>query len=52
MDKLVYGIGVNDLGYKTQVKEELTKKWRQKNLEDCFYMQILCSVEKHVSKML
>ena len=25
MDKLVYGIGVNDLGYKTQVKEELTK---------------------------
>ena len=28
------------------------KKWRQKNQEACFSMQILCSVEKHVRKML
>ena len=25
MNKLVYGVGVNDLGYRTQVKEEVTK---------------------------
>ena len=25
MTKLVYGVGVNDLGYRTQVKEEVTK---------------------------
>ena len=25
MDKLVYGVGVNDLGYRTQVEEEVTK---------------------------
>ena len=26
MNKLVYGVGVNDLGYRTQVKEEVTEK--------------------------
>ena len=25
MNKLVYGVGVNDLGYRTQVEEEVTK---------------------------
>ena len=25
MNKLVYGVGVNDLGYMTQIKEEVTK---------------------------
>ena len=25
MNKLVYGVGVNDLDYRTQVKEEVTK---------------------------
>jgi len=52
MNKLVCGVGVNDLGYRVHVREELPKKWRQKKLEDCFYMQILCSVETHAAKML
>ena len=30
MNKLVNGVGVNDLGYRTQAYEEVTKKWRQK----------------------
>jgi hypothetical protein len=28
------------------------KKWRQKNQEDCFSMQILYSVDRHVKKVL
>ena len=52
MNKLVCGIGINDLGYRTQVFEDVTKKWRQKNPEVCFSMQILCNVEKHARKML
>ena len=52
MNKLVYGVGVNDLGYRVHVYEELPKKWRQKSPEACFYMQILYSVEKHAKKML
>ena len=30
MNKLVYGVGVNDLPYRTQVWEELTKKMEAK----------------------
>ena len=52
MNKLTFGVGVNDLGYRVNVKEELPKKWRQKKPEDCFSMQILCSVERDVKKML
>ena len=52
MNKLVCGVGVNDLSYRTQVSEEVTKNGGKKNQEDCFSMQILCSVEKHVRKML
>jgi CRISPR/Cas system-associated endoribonuclease Cas2 len=40
MNKLVYGVGVNDLGYRTQVKEELPKmggKRIQKTVFLCKY---------------
>ena len=40
MNKLVYGVGVNDLGYRTQVKEEVTKnggKRIQKSVFLCKY---------------
>ena len=50
--KFIYGVGINDLCYRTQVREELTKKWRQKNQEACFSMQILCNVERNIKKML
>jgi len=30
MNKLVYGIGINDLGYRTQVLEEVTKNGGKK----------------------
>ena len=45
MNKLTFGVGVNDLPYRAQVKEKVTKDGCKKNQEDCFYMQILCSVE-------
>ena len=40
MNKLVCGVGINDLGYKTQVKEDLTKnggKRIQKSVFTCRY---------------
>ena len=43
MDKLVYGVGVNDLGYRTQVKEELPKnggKRVQKSVFRCKYYEV------------
>ena len=52
MNKLAYGVGVNDLGYRTQVYEAVTKDGGKKRQEACFYMQILYSVEKHAKKML
>ena len=52
MNKLVCGVGVNDLGYRTQVYEYVTENGGKKSPEDCFYMQILYSVEKHDKKML
>ena len=52
MNKLVLGVGINDLGYRVHVQEEVTKKWRQKNQEYCFSMQILYSVDRHAKKVL
>ena len=52
MNKLTYGVGVNDLGYRIRVQEEVTENRGKKNQGVCFSIQILCSVEKHVSKML
>ena len=43
MNKLVYGVGVNDLGYRTQVKEEVTKnggKRTQKTVFRCKYYTV------------
>ena len=43
MDKLVHGVGVNDLGYRTQVREELTKnggKRIQKTVFLCKYYAV------------
>jgi hypothetical protein len=36
MNKLVYGVGVNDLGYRTQVEEELTKNGGKRIRETVF----------------
>ena len=40
MNKLVYGVGVNDLGYRTQVYEDVTKdggRRIQKTVFQCKY---------------
>jgi hypothetical protein len=52
MNKLVFGVGVNDLDYRVHVREAVTENGGKKNLEDCFSMQILYSMGKHVKKML
>ena len=47
MDKLVYGVGVNDLGYRTQVYEEVTKnggKRIQKTVFHCKYYSVWASM--------
>ena len=36
MNKLVYGVGVNDLGYRTQVREEVTKNGGKRILKTVF----------------
>jgi hypothetical protein len=52
MNKLVYGVGINDLPYRAQAWEWVTENGGKKNQEDCFSMQILYSMERHVKKML
>ena len=36
MNKLVYGVGINDLGYKTHVQEELTKDGGKRIMKSVF----------------
>ena len=54
MNKLVYGVGVNDLGYRTQVKEEVTKdggKRITKSVFTCKYYTVWASmIERCYSK--
>ena len=43
MNKLVYGVGVNDLGYRVHVREELTKnggKRIRKSVFKCKYYEV------------
>ena len=36
MNKLVCGVGINDLGYRTQVKEEVTKNGGKRVMKTVF----------------
>ncbi len=51
MKKLVYGVGVNDLGYRVNVYEYVTKNGGKKS-GNLFSMHILFIVETHARKVL
>ena len=52
MNKLVYGVGVNDLDYRTQVKEYVTKDGGERILKPIFLCKYYEVWKKHVKKML
>ena len=52
MNKLVYGVGVNDLGYRTHVKEELPKNGGKRVMNTVFPCKYYTAWKKHVKKML